>query len=269
MTETTTNIFDLYKTAHGDVTKARAIRLSEQPAIGTITPDLIKRLYESLACVGWSKKNGSNWVWRDHAGKPAKQNSSNEVLLERAIAALDMTKWTCQMSTSSGVQTVQLGARQVNLNSRRSIDLVRHIGQGRYAFIELKVGSDNPLYAAFEILGYALAYLHSRDNGWTGTKERDVFDAENIELTILGPNKWYTYGKRGTEKRFEYKLDWLADEIAASLNAFVTSELEGRPAFTMTFRKFPDDYPEQPLLTNRDKQAKEIHRLAEREWWKN
>ena len=195
------------------------------------------------------------------------QNSSKEVLLERAVAALDMKKWTYQMSTSSGVQIVQGDTRRVNLNSRRSIDLVRYIGQGRYAFVELKVGSDNPLYAAFEVLGYALAYLHAQANEWTGTENRDVFGAEAIELTILGPEDWYKYVKRGTDKEFEFKLNWLADEIANSLNAFVTAELKGKPAFTMTFRHFPKG--DLRSKENFEQRAMEIHRLAESEWWKH
>lgn len=264
MTDTAKNIFDLYKAAVielGGVSKERAIELSEQQLKGMITLASIKKLYESLACDGWNRKDGNNWVWRNQASEPAKQNRSKEVLLERAVAALDTKKWTYQMSTSSGVQIVQRYTRRVNLNSRRSIDLVRHIGQDHYAFIELKVGSNNPLYAAFEILGYALAYLHARVNDWTGTDGPDVFGAESIELTILGPNGWYTYGKRGTDKKFEYKLDWLADEITTSLNSFVTADLKGKPAFTMSFRKFSDGDPEQ--------QAMEIHRLAECEWWKH
>ena len=56
------------------------------------------------------------------------------------------------MSTSSGLRP---GVR----DSRRSIDIVQHIQKDEYRFIELKVGSDQPLYAMFEVLGYRLLYL--------------------------------------------------------------------------------------------------------------
>jgi hypothetical protein len=235
------------------------MELSKQPTVGMITTLSIRKLYQSLVCEGWKDKLvGSNWIWRF---KKYGGTKSKEVLLERAVAARDVAKWACQMSTSSGVEGPYL-------HRRRAIDLVRVIGERHYAFVELKVGSDNPLYAVFEILSYALAYLHARANCWAGTGEHDVFDAEIIELTILGPNEWHTYGERGTGKKFEYKLDWLADEIATSLNAFVTADLKGKPAFTMKLRKFSDGNPEQPAPIIRDQQAMEIHRLAESEWWK-
>jgi len=143
----------------------------------------------------------------------------------------------------------------VNLNSRRAIDLVRFIGPRHYAFVELKLGSDNPLYAAFEILGYALAYLHARADGWTGPGGHDVFDAERIELIILGPKGWSRNDKCGTNMEFEFKLDWLADEIAKSLNDFVKAEFKGVPAFSMKFRKFSNG--------SRAEQVSEIHHLAQ------
>lgn len=253
------NIFDAYKGRVSDndlvrgLTKTRAIDLSTLQVPGTISPATIQALYESLSCEGWSGQKGSNWVWR-HAPPEYTDGHSDEVSLERAVAAHDVDAWGCQMSTSSGVQGP-------HLHRRRAIDLVRFIGVGHYAFVELKVGSDNPLYAAFEILGYALAYLHAKSNGWAGMGAHNVFDAERIELTILGPDCWYMYDKRGADKKFEYKLEWLADEIANSLNEFVKAELNGMPTFTMKFRSFSGG--------TRDQQAADICRRAECEWWES
>ena len=253
------NIFETYKdrAAANDLvkglTKTRAIELSELQVPGTISPETIRALYESLSCEGWIERKGKNWIWR-HEPPEYTNDHSAEVSLERTVAAKDLKTWGCQMSTSSGVQGQFL-------HRRRAIDLVRFISPGQYAFVELKVGSDNPLYAAFEILGYALAYLHAKSNGWRGKGTHDVFDAERVELTILGPYRWYKYGKRGTDKQFEYKLDWLANEIANSLNAFVMAELKGKPAFTMKFRSFSGG--------TTDQQAADIHHRAECEWWKS
>ena len=58
--------------------------------------------------------------------------------------------------------------------------------------------------------------------------------------------------------KFEFKLDWLADEITTSLNDFVKAEFRGKLAFNMKFRKLSKESP--------DEQAKEIHHLAKR-WW--
>jgi len=99
--------YDAAKTRVNGLTKTRAIELSEQQFQGLISQESIQLLYESLTCDGWKYKKGTNWVWRTEVGKPAKKNSSKEVLLERAVADLDVEKWTYQMSTSSGVEIIQ------------------------------------------------------------------------------------------------------------------------------------------------------------------
>lgn len=257
MTGSNENIFKTYKiTADALVkglSKTRAIELSKQQSQVAISPTSIRALYESLACEGWKEKRGKNWEWRKTVPSHT-DGHSVEVSLERVIAASDLVRWTCQMSTSSGIQGSYL-------HRRRAIDLVRFIGEHHYAFVELKVDSDNPLYAVFEVLGYALAYLHARANGVAGTGEHNVFDAEKIELTILGPANWYSFSKQD-----EYKLDWLANDIATSLNAFVKSEFNSTPIFTMKFRQFSKgDLDSTEVIQQR---AAEIHRLAAYEWWK-
>lgn len=201
------HIFDKYKAAVRELvrtlSKTRAIELSKRPQPGLITPAKIGQLYASLDSDGWKKSVGANWVWRY---KEPGETDSDEVRLERAIAKLDESRWACQISTSSGVEGAYL-------HRRRAVDLVRHLGPYRYAFVELKTGSDNPLYAAFEILGYALAYLHARAEGWIGSGNHNVFDAEQIELTILGPEDWYKYSDRRIEKKMDEGLAWLAREL--------------------------------------------------------
>jgi hypothetical protein len=133
----------------GNPSKKMAISLSENPPAKFDDKLAISKLYKSLACDGWKITDGKNWEWRVEA--PAYSTSSPEVTLEREVVAVDTTsQWTCQMSTTSGIQGPYL-------NKRRAIDLVRRTAPDCYAFVELKVDSDNPLYAAFEILGYALA----------------------------------------------------------------------------------------------------------------
>jgi len=231
----------------GALSKERAIELSLEGRPGLISPSAIKKLFSTLNCEGWKNQKGQNWVWRDATPEHTKGHS-DEVSLEREIAALDPKRWTCQMSTSSGVQ--------VGLNKRRAIDLVRNIGENRYAFIELKVGSNNPLYGAFEILGYALAYLHAKEHRGQGKTAPDVFNAREIELTILGPESWYTYRKRGKAADFDFDLQWLAEDIENSLNA-----QKNAPKFSMVFRRFPD----RP--SHATDCALAIDKLARESWW--
>lgn len=193
-----------------------------------IDENTIAELYSTFASAQWleNKNRGSNWVWHSHTRATGKRNDSKEVILERLIAETDSDIWTYQMSTSSGLLST-------HSDKRSAIDLVRYNRAMHYAFIELKTGSDNPLYAAIEILGYAFAYLHAKKENWQGKGKHNVFDAEAIELTVLGNQSWYQYKKHGEINRFNF--EWLGEEIANSLNA-----LSGTPKFTMKFREYPD-----------------------------
>jgi hypothetical protein len=206
------------------LSKTLAIELSSTPRPGVISAKTIASLFRTLNCSGWATQVGSNWVWRE--ATPDHVTKSKEVALEREITKHDAETWTCQMSTSSGVQPG-------SLNRRRAIDLVRFNGNDQYAFVELKVGSDNPLHAAFEILGYALAYLQARNKKWKGEGSHNVFTAKQIELTVLGPEDWYKYKTRkGEECSFDF--DWLAFDIENALNSLS----EGTPKFSVAFRNY-------------------------------
>jgi hypothetical protein len=102
------------------------------------------------------------------------------------------------MSTASGLHGPRSG-------TRRSIDLVRRVSADHYVFIELKIDSDNPLYAAFEILGYGLAYLHARLHGLCGQGAHDVMRAGRIDLVVLAPQSWFSYLRRdGRRVAFDF-----------------------------------------------------------------
>ncbi len=209
--------------------KSMAILLSEKPRHQFDGIAVVERLYRSLDCDGWQASYGQNWVWRTEA--PAYQTLSPEVAMEREIVAMDTNgQWTCQMSTASGVQGP-------SLHKRRAIDLVRRTGPDRYRFIELKVDSDNPLYATFEILGYGLAYLHARENHWKGAGPYDVMRASDVELVVLGPGDWYRYKTSRTAKqRLRYQLDWLTD----TLNQGFSTLFGSTPRMVLSFDKFTD-----------------------------
>lgn len=141
------------------------------------------------------------------------------------------------------------------MHRRRAIDLVRYISPRRYAFVELKTVSNNPLYATFELLGYALAYLHARANSWKGSVDHNVFDAEQIELTVLGPEKWYKVAEK--DKSMDDGLAWLASEITDSLNQFSKARIPVAPTFKMKFRKFSDESDINWVAENINKAAED------------
>jgi hypothetical protein len=91
-----------------------------------------------------------NWRWYDPKLRISPKNISPEVTLERAAvngaAVQGRQDWSNQIPIASGLIS---GAK----DRRRAIDLVHQRGPEAFDFLELKIGSDNPLYAAIEILG--------------------------------------------------------------------------------------------------------------------
>jgi hypothetical protein len=76
-----------------------------------------------------------------------------------------------------------------------------------------------------EILGYGLAYLHARRSGQRGTGSHNVMTANRIDLVVLAPKSWYSYGKR-TGGVQPFSLDALAHAIGVGLASLVS---EGAP----------------------------------------
>jgi len=191
--------------------KTSAIRLGapETPPIDGVA--LVRELMAVMSGARWrepASASGGNWAWRSELSDHS--TLSPEVVLERAVVALGgVADWTYQMPTSSGLHGSASG-------KRRSIDLVRRRGADHYALVELKVNSDQPLYAAFEILGYGLAYLHARRNGQRGSGLHDVMTARRIDLVVLGPHDWYAFITRSGE-RHRFALAALAAAIESGL----------------------------------------------------
>jgi hypothetical protein len=189
----------------------------------------VQRLYDSLASKGWNKTLGSNWIWRHEHTKPSPKNRSQEVLLEHKIIELGSQRWTRQLSTASGVDTGPDG-KPTRSNRRRAIDLVFDQGNGGFSFIELKVGSDSPIYALFEILGYGLAYWHSRQEKLDHPREASrLMQAEKIDLVVLGPESWYRDSPPGMATLME------------QLNHGLAVLTQNKPPMRLCYAKYPLD----------------------------
>ena len=141
-----------------------------------------------LASNASANKDRSKQNWRWHSLQPqiAPHNRSPEVVIERAIAAacaeLNRTDWANQIPVASGLVE---GAG----DGRRAIDLVRRHGENHFELIELKIASDNPLYASVEIVGYACLWLLARID--RPGRSSELLDAERIDLTVLAPEAYY------------------------------------------------------------------------------
>jgi len=135
---------------------------------------------------GYTNPSKENWRWKRHLDLAA-NNTSPELRLERAIVASCGESWSNQMPVASGL----VGPAS---NKRAAVDLVYREDPTTYSLIELKVDSDNPLFAAIEILIYGLLFVWSRANqdslGYDD-KEQPVLGATDITLGVLAPERFF------------------------------------------------------------------------------
>jgi hypothetical protein len=178
-----------------------------------------------------------NWRFMQRK-EMAPHNSSDEVGLERRITkAADDQHWANQVPTSSGL----VGHAS---DSARNIDLVHRDDDQNYTFIELKVATNNPLFAAVEILLNGILFLWTRNNA--GTLYADltmppVLAAKSITLCVLAPIEYYDCER--------LDLTHLSTAINQGLESF--EYRSGVPCsfeFSMLGKKFnPKDSAEQSL----------------------
>lgn len=215
--------------------------------------EIVNRLFKSLnqEFDGWKESPGKNWIWRHEHTKPSPKNRSQEVLLEHEIIELGGQRWTRQVSTASGVDKEADGQR-TRTNRRRSIDLVYDQGNGGFSFVELKVGSDPPIYALFEILGYGLAYWHSRQGKLDHPREASrLMQAEKIDLVVLGPESWYRDNPPGMATLVE------------QLNHGLAVLTHNKPPMRLFYAKYPlDDFKNAVVAA--DPAIKAVTLLAQR-----
>ena len=194
-------------------------------------PMLVEQMFSKISanwhdCLEALKRPPSrqNWRWFDPKPDISPRNKSPEVTLERAVitAALAQGRldWSNQVPIASGMSG--------SGDRRRAIDLVHQRGSGKFDFVELKIASDNPLFAAIEILEYGLVWLLSRcHRASLGYDGRPLVEATDVRLSVLAPAAYYR----------ELDLSWLADGLNMGLHTL--GEREGSVKLAFTFEAFP------------------------------
>lgn len=130
-----------------------------------------------------------NFRWHYPQTALAAHNSSREVTLERefirACQRAGRLDWSNQVPVVSGIAGSHAYKRQ-------AIDLVQQLRDGSFEFVELKVDSDTPLYAAMEVVRYGLLWLLTRAaKTELGYGSNVILDAPALRLTTLAPLKFY------------------------------------------------------------------------------
>jgi hypothetical protein len=162
-------------------------RLQVPPELN-LPEHIYARVSENYRLCGASEnkdRSSQNWRWVLQP-QISERNTSPEVVLERAVASacqrLNRSDWCNQVPVASGLAG---GAG----DRRRAIDLIHQRGSRHFEFIELKIASDTPLFAAVEIIGYASAWLLARAD--PPSARSILMGAERIDLRVLAPGAYY------------------------------------------------------------------------------
>ena len=181
-----------------------------------------------------SERSKANWRYEKQR-YISPRNRSPEKTLEKSISIITGDDWVNQVPTCAGL----VGSGEKS----RNIDLIhRHLDQGIYSFIELKVDSDQPIFAAMEILKYGLIYVFWREHlqelselGFP-TADRELLKARHVSLEVLAPSPYYQDGS----------LEWLASAIDKGLSGFLGKRADLGFTMSFQFQAFPPGFSWSP-----------------------
>ncbi|MCB2106599.1 MAG: hypothetical protein KDE14_02810, partial [Rhodobacteraceae bacterium] len=144
--------------------------------------------------------------------------------------------WSNQVPVASGLTSSSAAMK------RMAIDLAQLPDPKFFRIVELKIGSDTPLYASFELIIYSLFWLHSRmDSEKLGYEDRCVLLANNLDLSVLAPSTFY----------LNQDLDWLAKFLSTGLKQLFSARgvdvQFAYRSFPVAFR-WPYPYQDTALL---------------------
>ena len=170
-------------------------------------PSIVRELFSALDHM-WQKAiesddfrtSNENFRWHKPQLKLSKKNSSPEVTLERQLinACIEARRvdWSNQVPVASGIA----GPRAFK---HRAIDLVHRWAPDGFEFVELKVGSNTPLYAATQIMLYGFLWLLARrDQRRLKHAGSPILSASRLKLSVLAPLEFYARKETTLLQRF-------------------------------------------------------------------
>jgi hypothetical protein len=169
------------RTAANDVSKRNSTLSSGAALIGTLLQHFADRWRAANR-----KPSQENWRW-----KPVKEGGegSVEVYLERQVVRYPAGDWVNAIPTASGTYDPKHGRCNIDLGFRDA---------SRVTFFELKWASNNPLYAALELLAYACQWFLSKqfsvEMGYGSPSDeslRPALMATAVDWVVLAPAAYY------------------------------------------------------------------------------
>jgi len=206
--------------------------LADSPLNDTEFQVLIGNLYERIFA-NWKNSiehydkppSKENWRFVKQLDM-ASSNTSPETILEKTLTQSSDNSLVNQVPTSSGL----VGSTQ---DKKRNLDMVLRCNEFEYEFIELKVDSNTPVYAAMEILLYGLIYLFSVNNReqLQYQDDNELLNATTIHLIALAPDIYFTNN-----------IQWLENKLNEGLAIFMASHGQNRIHMGFCFQSFPEGF---------------------------
>lgn len=233
-------------------TRSSCLEAASRPGCQLMGRDFVDALYQSVSA-RWRgfvdrltrlPPSEQNWRWFDPRPEiPSEKNRRPETTLERAFIraclALGRKDWSNQVPIASGIAGP-------SAHKTSAVDLVHQRSTESFELIELKVGSDTPLYAAIEIVVYGLIWILSRqDRERLRYPTTPILSASEITLAVLAPAKPFYQVPT---------LDWLSEPLTQGISDLARRELAVRMSFE--FQQFsppfawPAEYTAQELYAH-------------------
>lgn len=213
-------------------------RLNGRPRTSLSFPVLVSTLYDQIVANRTSRRPSSeNWRITRQTYISA-GNRSPEVMVERAIAIMGergvFREWFNQIPVASGLV-------DASSDKRAAVDLMRYSGR-TVDLVELKWKSDQPAFAAFEILRYGLAFLFAYLNQHElGYQNNPLMQVEQASLRVLAPNEYYD----GLD------LTWLGAGLDVGVRTVAEERTSGALSMNFGFMALPRGF-EMPFASGQE-----------------
>ena len=191
---------------------------------------LVSSLFDDV-CSRRGDRSPSCENWRlERQTKLSPENTSPEILLERAIAHLGekgvLGDWYNQVPVASGLVNA-------HADKRAAVDLVCLSGD-QVELTELKWKSDTPAFAAFEILRYGVAFLYSYVNQHElKYDKKELMGVHRASLRVLAPAEFYDQ---------HHHLDWLGTSLSRGISQVAEQKTGGELSMDFAFSAFPTEF---------------------------
>lgn len=232
----------LDKGAYKTQTSCNALSKKLPPDLNGIA--LMEELYQQIE-KNWKDRSytktpsGKNWRWEKQL-TIRKSNTSPEKRLEKHIAKITADDWVNQIPVASGLT----GAHAMK---KACVDLGHKLRDKHFELIELKWGSDHPIFAAMEIILYGLLYIFARVKLvklYPKIENALLRGPVFINMQVLAPDSFYLHKKFGA-----YQLKELERILSNGIAQFAVARVKNPNELTVPYLKmdfkftvFPNDF---------------------------